>query len=65
MQSIELKEVNDGGSMRSEHSKYYADGKRVTREKFNEIKQSAVRLECLSNSQTNGVWTFYSFARFN
>lgn len=56
MKSIELRETED---------RYYADGKRITREAFQAIKNEAIsrgRLECLSNARVNGVYTFYSVA---
>jgi hypothetical protein len=62
LQSIDLREESQGihGAPR-----YFADNRKVTREQFQAIKNSAVRLECLSNSQVNGVWNFYSVARIN
>jgi hypothetical protein len=60
---IELIEKHTGGL----HSgiKYYADDKQISREEFQDIKNEACRLECMSNSQTNGVWTFYTTAVLN
>lgn len=62
LKSIDLLESSDGihGA-----SKYFANEKRVSHEQFQAIKASAVRLECFSNSQVNGVWNFYSVARVN
>ena len=62
--SVELKEVQYGG-LADREPKYFADGKRVSRSDFNDIKSIANRLECFSNAQVNGVWTFYCTARFD
>lgn len=60
---IELKEKHTGGLHLG--VKYFADGKRISEAEFREIKERAARLECMSNSQTNGVWVFYTTAVMN
>lgn len=60
MKSIDLKQISTPGL---NCCKFFADGKRVTREQFDDIKRRAVRLECLSNASVGGVQTFYSMAR--
>lgn len=59
---IELKEKHTGGLHLG--VKYFADGKRISGSEFREIKERAARLECMSNGQVNGVWTFYTTAVF-
>jgi len=63
MKSIQLTEKHTGGLHLG--IKYYADSKQISCEEFQDIKQRAHKLECMSNSQVNGVWTFYTTARFN
>jgi len=61
--SIQLTEKHTGGLHNG--IKYYADHKRISREEFQDIKQRADKLECMSNGSVNGVMTFYTTARFN
>jgi hypothetical protein len=60
---IDLMEKHTGGLHLG--IKYYADGKQISQKEFQSIKSDAARLECMSNSQTNGVWTFYTTAVLN
>ena len=42
--------------------RYFANGKRVTREEHDAIKRAAIRQDCFSNSNKGGVMRFYSVA---
>lgn len=65
MKSVELKEVENAGNRDPMNRRYFADGKRISRDEFDSIKVRAVRLECFSNSSDGGVQTFYCTARLN
>lgn len=60
---VSLTEKHTGGL--NSGIKYYADSKEISWEKFQEIKNGAVSLECLSNANKNGVWVFYTTAVMN
>lgn len=63
--SYELEEIDAGP--RLVDRKAYANGKRVDRFTFDEIKDRAISygvLDCLSNANNGGVMHFYSRARY-
>ena len=64
MKTFNLENYNIGGpgSQDAHSERYLANGKRVTREQYNEIKRVAVRHDCFSNSNQGGVMHFYSVA---
>lgn len=64
MKHINLKEVQTGLPADG-NGRFYVDGKRISGVEFRRIKAEAVKLDCFSNSQVNGVWTFYCVARVN
>lgn len=43
--------------------KYYADGIRITKRRYDEIWADAARMDCLSTERRNGQWYFYAYAR--
>lgn len=63
MNTIELTQTSNAGDRNPLNQRYTANGKRVSREEFDDIKRRAIRLECFSNASVNGRETFYCTAR--
>ena len=57
--SVRLLHTTDGYGTH----KYYADGRRVTKARYNEIWERAGRVDTLSTQRRNGQWYFYAHAR--
>jgi hypothetical protein len=65
MKSIQLSETDNAiGYTDPLDRRYFADGKRITREEFDRIKREAVTLDCINTYQVNGLRHFDSCARF-
>lgn len=60
--AIELETRNASGSHDPSADRYYANGKRITREESAAIKRAAVRLGAENGWQSGGAWTFHRWA---
>lgn len=61
--TIELEERANVGDTNSFNARYFADGKRIPREKFSELKRESIRTDCFYNVNRAGVQSFYCTVR--
>lgn len=59
LKCIGLKRVEEEGKP----SLYYADGKKISQDRYNAIVDEAVRLESMSTQRKGNAWHHYSTAR--
>ena len=64
MKAIELKQTNNVQQPDPRNDRFFADGKRIGRDEFNDLKRTADRLECFYNYDSGGVRNFCCLARF-
>lgn len=57
-----LSQASAAGDTNPLNTVYKANGKRVSRDVFDAIKRAAIRHDCFSQGNVNGVRTFYSVA---
>jgi len=60
--SIQLLQVAPLASVTPESSRFYANGRRVSRVKFQDLKREAVYSDCFQTIRRKTSWRFYSIA---
>ena len=59
---IDIEEVECRGNRDRANRRITANGNRITADELDSIRHRALRMECFSNCQVNGVYHFYSVA---
>lgn len=60
---IELEERTNVGDTNSFNARFFADGKRITRERFYDLKRQSTRTDSFYNVNRAGVQSFYCTVR--